>query len=97
MIFGRTDLRKGVSGAKRDAEADFEVRLAVALRKPSEKYKQLKFEPKCFQEKSFRLFYFFSVSKDRIELKLSQTTDLEFADVSIFRPAQQNKNKTSFF
>ena len=30
MIFGRTDLRKGVSGAKFDAESDFEVRLAVA-------------------------------------------------------------------
>ena len=30
MIFGRTDLRKAVSGAKFDAESDFEVRLAVA-------------------------------------------------------------------
>ena len=30
MILGRTDLRIGVSGAKFDAEADFEVRLAVA-------------------------------------------------------------------
>ena len=29
MIFGRTDLRKGVSGAKFDAESDFEVHLAV--------------------------------------------------------------------
>ena len=33
MIFGRTDLREGVSGAKFDAESDFEVRLAVALQK----------------------------------------------------------------
>ena len=33
MIFGRTDLRKDVSGAKFDAEADFEVCLAMALRK----------------------------------------------------------------
>ena len=28
--FGRTDLRKGISVAKFDAESDFEVRLAVA-------------------------------------------------------------------
>ena len=30
MIFTRTDLRKVLSGAKFDAESDFEVRLAVA-------------------------------------------------------------------
>ena len=30
MICGRTDFRKGVSGAKLDVESDFEVRLAVA-------------------------------------------------------------------
>ena len=30
MIFGRTDLRIGVSGAKFDAEVDFEVRFAPA-------------------------------------------------------------------
>ena len=29
MIFGHTDLRKAVSGAKFDAESDFEIRLAV--------------------------------------------------------------------
>ncbi len=34
MIFGRTDLRTGVSGAKFDGEADFEVHLAVAPQKP---------------------------------------------------------------
>ena len=34
MIFGLTDLRKNLSGAKFDAEADFEVRLAVAPRDP---------------------------------------------------------------
>ena len=41
MIFGRTDLRKGVSGAKFDAESDFEVRLAVAPQKPSKNNKKL--------------------------------------------------------
>ena len=34
IIFGRTDLRKGVSRAKFDAESDFEVHLAVAPQKP---------------------------------------------------------------
>ena len=29
MIFGRTDLRKAVSGVKFDAESDFDVCLAV--------------------------------------------------------------------
>ena len=34
MIFGRTDLRTSLSRAKFDAEADFDVRLAVGRRKP---------------------------------------------------------------
>ena len=34
MIFGRTDLRIGQSEAKFDAEADFDVRSAVAPQKP---------------------------------------------------------------
>ena len=34
MIFVRTDLRKCESGAKFDAEPDFEVHLAVAPQKP---------------------------------------------------------------
>ena len=37
MFLGRTDLRRGVSGAKFDAQADFEVRFAVAPRKRHEK------------------------------------------------------------
>ena len=37
MIFGRTDLRTGVSEAKFDGEADFEVRSDVATQKPCEK------------------------------------------------------------
>ena len=42
MILGRTDLRKGVSGAKFDAESDFEVRLAVAPQKRSQNCKKPK-------------------------------------------------------
>ena len=41
MIFGRTNLWMGVSGAKFDAESDFEVRLAVAPQKPSQICKKL--------------------------------------------------------
>ena len=37
MILGRADLRTGVSEAKFDAGAEFEVRLAVAPQKPPEK------------------------------------------------------------
>ena len=39
MIFGRTDLRTGVSKAKSDDEADFE--LPVAPQKPSKNYDTL--------------------------------------------------------
>ena len=45
-IFGRTDLRIGVSGAKFDAESDFEVRLAVAPQKPGQNSEKLIFRPK---------------------------------------------------
>ena len=48
MILGRTDLRKGVSGAKFDAESDFEVRLAVAPQKPSQNCKKPIFRPENF-------------------------------------------------
>ena len=40
MIFGRTDLRIGVSGAKFDAESDFDVRLAVAPQKSDQQLTQ---------------------------------------------------------
>ena len=43
MIFGRTDLRIGVSKAKFDAESDFEVRLAVAHQKPGQNRKKQNF------------------------------------------------------
>ena len=43
--FGRTDLRIGVSGAKFDAESDFEVRLAVAPQKTSQNSEKLIFRP----------------------------------------------------
>ena len=43
MILGRTNLRKGVSGAKFDAESDFDVRLAVAPQKLDQNSEKLIF------------------------------------------------------
>ena len=54
MNFGRTDLRKGVSGAKFDAESDFDVRLAVAPQKPDQNCEKL-----IFRFENFRFFFFF--------------------------------------
>ena len=78
MIFGRTDLRIVVSGAKFDARSDFEVRLAIAPQKPSQNSEKL-----IIRKFSFR-FGVFSDFKRRIELKLWQPTDLELADVLIY-------------
>ena len=41
VIFGRTDLRVSLSGAKFDAEVDFDVGLAVALQNPDQIGKSL--------------------------------------------------------
>ena len=46
MIFGRTDLRIGVSGAKFDADVDFEVHFTPAPLKISKKCEKLMFGPK---------------------------------------------------
>ena len=43
MIFGRTDLREGESGAKFDEQADGEVCLAVAPQKHCQNNEKLKF------------------------------------------------------
>ena len=45
---GGTDLRTGASGAKFDAETDFEVRLGVAPQKPSRNSEKLIFRSKKF-------------------------------------------------
>ena len=41
MIFGCTDLRIAESGAKFDAESDFEIRFAVAPQKPGQNCEKL--------------------------------------------------------
>ena len=51
MIFGLTDLRKGVSGAKFDGQADFKIRLALAPPKPGQNSKKLKFRSENFAKR----------------------------------------------
>lgn len=46
MIFGRADLRKGVSGAKFDAKSDFEVHFAVVPQKLHKNCEKLIFQAK---------------------------------------------------
>ena len=53
IIFGRTDLRKGVSRAKFDAESDFEVHLAVAPQKPCQNSEKTIFRSEIFAENNF--------------------------------------------
>ena len=45
IIFGRTDLRISGSGAKLDAEYNFEVRLPLAPQKPNQNSKKLISDP----------------------------------------------------
>ena len=53
VILGRTDLRISLSRAKFDAEADFDVRLAVGRQKPS-----LLGEKRNFRSENFAEFFF---------------------------------------
>ena len=50
-IFGRTDLRKGVSEAKFDAEADFDVKKCLAPPKSAEDLEKPEKNPKNFRTK----------------------------------------------
>ena len=60
MIFGRKDLRKAVSGAKFDGQADFEVRLALAPQKPGQNSEKLIFRSEKFAD------FFWSASKNEM-------------------------------
>ena len=53
VILGRTDLRISLSRAKFDAEADFDVRLAVGRQKTSLLGEKQNFRSKNFAEKFF--------------------------------------------
>ena len=52
-IFGRTDLRISLSGAKFDQEADFDVRSAVGPPKPHQIDEKLRFRIRKFCPKNF--------------------------------------------
>ena len=65
MISGRTDLRTGVSGAKFDAEADFEVRLPLAAPKPRKNSEKRIFRLKIWIEN----FVFRDFRQDSEELE----------------------------
>ena len=67
-IFGRTDLRIGVSGAKFDAESDFEVRLAVAPQKTNQNSEKLIFRP----PKKVVIFFVFGVEKRNVGDRLKR-------------------------
>ena len=67
IILGGTDLRIDVSGAKFDAEDDFEVRLALAPPKPGQIDKKLN-----FRSKKNRRFFFFDVEKSNVRNRLKR-------------------------
>ena len=52
-IFGRTDLRISLSGAKFDPEADFDVRFAVARQNPRQISKKKIISIRNFHRKKF--------------------------------------------
>ena len=53
MFFGRIDLRIGASGAKFDAESDFDVRFAVAPQKSTQICEKLIFCQKFSADQKF--------------------------------------------
>ena len=53
-MFGHTDLRKGVSGAKFDPKSDFEATFAVAPQKLDQNHEKLIFPSKNFANCCFR-------------------------------------------
>ena len=65
-IFGRTDLRKGVSEAKFDAEADFDVKKSLAPPKSPENHEKQKKMRNFFRNK------FFGVKKSKVANRLKR-------------------------
>ena len=54
MVFCRTNLRRGLSGAKFDARFEFEVHLAVAPQKPGQTCEKLNFSARKIRKLFFR-------------------------------------------
>ena len=72
MFFGRTDLRIGVSGAKFDAESDFEVRFAVAPQEPGQHSEKPIFQSENFgsQNQCFIVLVRLSTIYGQTDLKI---------------------------
>ena len=71
-IFGRTDLRKGVSEAKFDVEADFDVKKSLAPPKAAENHEKPKKNRKHKFKKNFR----------RQKIESCKSSEMRFAEVS---------------
>ena len=56
-IFGRTDLRKGVSEAKFDVEADFDVKKSLAPPKSAENHEKTTKNPENISNFFLKLLY----------------------------------------
>ena len=85
MFWGCTDLRIGVSGSKFNAEADFEVRFAVALQKSGQHCEKLIFRSTQFAEKIIQ----------RRKMKRRESSETRFPKVwQLYGPC--SKGKRSF-
>ena len=72
VIFGRTDLRKGVSEAKFDGQADFDVKKCLAPPKSVENREKPKKNPKKILKKNFR----------RQKIESCKSSETRFPEVS---------------
>ena len=77
MIFGRTDLRISLSGAKFDPEADFDVRFAVARQNPHQIGKKQKIFVRNFRRKKI-----FGVENSNVRNRLKRVLAKFRADPS---------------
>ena len=85
VIFGRTDLRISLSGAKFDEEADFDVRSAVGPPKPHQIDENLTFRSENFAEKNFR----------RRKIEICKSSETRVAEVSR-RSEPSSRGKPTF-
>ena len=69
LIFGRTDFRISLSGAKFDAEADFDVRSVVASPKPQQIDEKLISQTKNIEFFPNRVFDVLEIAKHRGRLE----------------------------
>ena len=83
-IFGRTDLRKGVSEAKFDAEADFDVKICLAPPKSAENREKPKKIAKKFLKKKF------GVKKSKVANRLKRVFPKFRGDRSEVRGRTEN-------